>query len=616
MDNIKLLERFFQVVAFGIRHKHYSHVVKKRKLYRQLVAGEDLDKLLRRFVRREDEHLFKQRVALTNHIVTSVCKNLVNPFYKVPRNTSIKRLITYREETGRERRTQEVENILSEFWGDSSWEDYLAVRHVELNKVDPNAFVVFEWDEFDADRKRLKPRPFEVSSIEAVDYSKTNNVLDYLTVEQIHYYDVANSITGNIKPRLKKPSDGKKAGRKYTMYGKNQTWQLLQVDPDSIYQDSYSEDGEIFVSKKLEYVKLGKNIFRFITYPPHGLGSVPAFSAGYARDPLTDGETYVNFLHDVEPYLLKTIKTNSELDLVATVLALPQLITYGPNCDDPNCMGGRYSDGTVCKTCNGTNIKSTAPSAQDAILLPLPRHKEEMLPIDKFATYLRPPVDIVKWQEEYIEKLTHEASRMLYSSDTFTKSQIHETATGRNIDIQNVYDTLYPFSLKHQKTFVFGVNTMSKLADLDEGLIVSYTSGKDFKFKGLGSLLEDLTKAKENNNQTLTSHINDDIASIIFAENPLELRKYKLKQEYNPFSGKTEKEILILLSGNLVSRNTKILYSHIGVIFDDLELKFASQKKDFYKLNRTLQREAIDQQVKEYIENIDSQKQANINYES
>lgn len=67
MDEQLILERFFQVIALGLRHRDYKHVVKKRKLYMQLVAGIEIDKLLRQYVKREDGPLFKQRVALTHH---------------------------------------------------------------------------------------------------------------------------------------------------------------------------------------------------------------------------------------------------------------------------------------------------------------------------------------------------------------------------------------------------------------------------------------------------------------------------------------------------------------------------------------------------------------------
>jgi len=92
MDEQLILERFFQVIALGLRHRDYKHVVKKRKLYMQLVAGIEIDKLLRQYVKREDGPLFKQRVALTHHIVTTTCKNLTDVFYKVPRSNSGRRI--------------------------------------------------------------------------------------------------------------------------------------------------------------------------------------------------------------------------------------------------------------------------------------------------------------------------------------------------------------------------------------------------------------------------------------------------------------------------------------------------------------------------------------------
>ena len=87
------------------------------------------------------------------------------------------------------------------------------------------------------------------------------------------------------------------------------------------------------------------------------------------------------------------------------------------------------------------------------------------------------------------------------------------------------------------------------------------------------------------------------ISEIVFAERPIELKRYRIKQKYNPFSGKSEKEIVILLNSIFVSKYSKVLYSNYGLIFDELESDYAEKNKDFYALNKNAQDKAIKDKV-------------------
>lgn len=619
MENEQILYRLFQVVAYDLTHKHFKHVCDKATLYDQLVAGVGLDKLLKQYVRREDAALFEQRVNLTQHIVTAVCKNLLDVFYKVPRSSTARRTVSYKGEQGTAKKSEELEAVLSGFWGNSSFDNWLGTRFIELNATDPNAFVVFEWDEFDNTKERLQPRPFEVPSSAAVDFAYKNQVLQYLIVKNEHYYDRVKVDRGGVfAPRLRKPNEGQVKGSKFTLYGKDQTWQLLQVDENEAFAPT-TEEGVVFAVNGLDadgkvvpraYVKLGRKMYRLFEFLPHNAGKVPAFRVGYYRDLATKGETYVNPLHPAEPFLLKTITSNSHLDLVATLIAFPQMVKYGQKCPDVKCLNGHYADGSTCKTCNGSSVKSTSPSVQDAIVIKMPESREEAIPLDELITYLSPPVDVVKWQEAYIENLTQKAKRIMFNSDTFTKVQVAKTATGENLDAQNVYDTLYPFAGRFSKIFVFSVSVMAKLTDLDKDLVVGYNFGKDFKLKTLEMLIDSLVQVSTLNAPALAQDINNDIAEIIFAEKPTELQRFKLRQSYDPFKGKTDKEIAVLLAGNLVSKKDKVLYANFSRIFDELELEFAKDSKNFYGLNRAEQRQKIYEKVDLILAEIDAENPA------
>ena len=610
MNDQDLLLRLYQVVAKGLRHKHYAHVVAKRKRYMQLVAGVGTDKLLKQYVRRESKELFDQRVALTNHIVTSVCKNLLDVFYKVPRSNSANRILTYASEDDQTEKIKEMENMLDNFWGQESWDDYMSTRVSDLISTDPNTFVVLEWDDFDNNTQLIQPRPYEVSSIDAVDYRYTNQVLDYLIAKDEHIYDDNTLLdTKDLAEKRLDPMYGKKVGSKYTLYGKNRTMQLRQISENAFASRSPGLEGQTFRAivndQPIDAVQLGGNYYQLIMLLPHDCGAVPAFRVGYQRDPQTNGHTYVNQIHAAQPYIEKTIKTNSELDLVATLLAMPQQISYGEECADTKCYGGSYPDGSTCKSCGGTGMKATAPSAQDAIKIKMPDSKEEMIPLKEIMTYLHPPVDIVKWQDEYIDKLTDKARKIMFNSEIFSRHEVQETATGKSLDMQNVYDTLYPFARKYGRDWTYGVKVMAKLANRDKDLVASLTFGKDFKLKTLDSLIFDLTRADKLSSSILTSHVDADIANIILAEKPLELQRYRLKTMYDPFSGKSEAQILYLMASPYVTRRHKVLHANFSAIFDELEIEYGAQSRDFYRLKRTEQVAAIESKVDEWVSRLD-----------
>lgn len=613
MEKDALKSRLLEVAKFDLKHKHYAHTVKKRQRYLQLVAGIGIDKLLRRFVKRESAEMFEQRVRLTQHIVTSVCHNLFAPMYKIPRSNSARRTLTYDKDSKGEQ-IKELEGILKKFNGDASFDEYLATDAIDEGKVDPNGFKVIEWDDFDNEKELIQPRPFKVTSEMAVDYVEKNRTLEYLIVRQNHNYISKNLKEEKLlevnKEKIVNTRTLYSKGARYTIYGKNQTLTLTQVHPYTLGlaegtttrdKDTFFNVATVNTEGKTEvrtYIRLKEKYFQYVEIDPHNCGVVPAVRNGWIKDLATSGETYVNMLHAVEPYLLKTIKVNSELDLVAALLAFPQLIRYNTACPDPKCYSGEYENGMTCGTCGGTGLKKTAPSAQDSIELPLPDSKEEMIPLSDIAKYLSPDVDIVKWQDEYIDKLTEKCKQLLYNSDTFSPKQTAKTATGTNLDMQNVYDTLYPFSVHYSKSWKFGVKLIAKLADRDKGLVVNHTFGKDFKLKTLDTLIQDLERvSKIGSTPALKRHINDDIAQIIYSENPIEHLRYQLKEFYNPFSGKTEKEIMYLLGSRLVPMRDKLLYANSGSILDSIELRYSKESKDFYALKRSDQLIEINKEL-------------------
>jgi len=102
---------------------------------------------------------------------------------------------------------------------------------------------------------------------------------------------------------------------------------------------------------------------------------------------------------------MNLIKSKSELDLTIALHVFPQKFQYVPQCSATDCNGGYKPDGSVCGKCKGTGYE-VHTTAQDAIYLALPRrgHQDELLDLKQLVNYVYPPVDLVQFMDEYVDK--------------------------------------------------------------------------------------------------------------------------------------------------------------------------------------------------------------------
>ena len=154
------MKELFEIIRKDKRHEHYDYIVKRTKAWRAIVSGKGIDEYYTQFNQRETDEQFLQRKRITQQITSSVCKNVRDIEFKVPRSNSITKVIATESN---EENLNAFTEILNQFWGDSSLNDYMDVRWVELNDTDPNSFVVIEWGDFEED-EHAQPYPFEVKS--------------------------------------------------------------------------------------------------------------------------------------------------------------------------------------------------------------------------------------------------------------------------------------------------------------------------------------------------------------------------------------------------------------------------------------------------------------------
>lgn len=593
MDTVVL--RATTLVDTGEKHCNYDTVTKFASEYAAHITGVGIDKYLKRFTIRESLDMFKQRCEITEAISPAVASSLMKPFYKVSRNNNITQKYDFKNPDLNKR----VEIMLNDFNSDmmdntNGLDTWLRSRFVELTFIDPNGFVVIEWDAPKSATETIKPRPFEVSSAEAYNYEYKGQVLQWLHVRtEVKYHAIV---------------DGKicaKDGVKWTHYAQGVTLVFEPVD------DKYRSNNAIELLPNQVIKTIGGNKYVMSTYIT-GLDYVPAFKVGYARDLNTSGRTYVNPFNSAMPYFRKMLKTTSELDITMNAHAFPQKWQYTQKCQGASptepCENGKCPtrDNAVCTACNGTGTKKAITSAQEVFYIPLPDDPKEAIDLEKMQAYKSPPIDLVKWQDEYIRLLKQDTHLAVYNSNMFLASdaQFAKTATEIETNMDGIYDAIEPYSEKYSKVWKLIVYTCAALGGLnqdsnDYDLVHAFPA--DPKLKTLSILLGDLKQVNDSDAPSFTRDIiNNDIAEVVFNGDDEALMKYRTRHEFYPFNGKKTDEITMLLSTQYVSDFTKILYSNFEAIFSEIE----REEEKFYLLPYAKQWEVVEAKVNEWRDDI------------
>jgi hypothetical protein len=575
------------------KHRDYIHVTTLADKYRRHITGEGLAAELIQIVTRESLEVFQQRLRLTEFINPAVCSSLMQPFDKPTRSNKVKRRFDFGDETLNEA----IQGMREKFYGDQFSEDkgldaWTQERFKFTTFLDPNAWVVTEWHT-DNDATVPVAHPFEVSAENAWNYNIKQNVLRWLWVhEMVTIRYIASD--GTVQER---------DGHKYTIYEEDNTIVFCEVCRKLLDQEGGLVDNQELYSAKneIDYV---------VSYYDPKLGYVPAKRIGYLPDASTNGRTFVNPFHVSMCFLKKALTTVSELDITMINHAFPQKIQYVERCEGESrqkkCLMGKVAGTTdKCKVCDGKGYKIHT-SAQDVILLPFPENTKDApaMSLDNILIYKSPPVDLVKWQSEYADKLTTKAYLAMYNNQMFLQPTIAATATQVDTNTEGIYDVLKPYTDKISQLWKFFVYTFARLAGIDDpdaGTII-HKYPADFKLKGMTALLGDLKTANESGATTvLIDSINDDIAEIVYEGDPIGYDKYLMKKKFYPFNGKTPDEVAVLMTSEYISKFDKILWANFESIFTEID---AENKTFWWMQNLTEQWAIVEKKVAEFSEQL------------
>jgi hypothetical protein len=594
MTKDEAIQRMFQVVSDEARHEFYKDVCDYADLCTALVTGKNLNNYLRRFTPRESEELFAQREELTQHVAPGTMRKARAAYKKgiESRHTVTMKYVEAGDVPGgrmdEEEKMAAFKPIFDKFFGNKDVTEWVKRRVFNLKWVDPNAFLVVEFAGTDG-VKRAKPYPFEVRCSDALDFGHENEVLKYLIVQTER-----KTMKSSREPAVKNTITGQLASRKrYTCYLENQTI-ILEPMPDD--KAPHRDDGKIFDTGDGSFVWLKTELYQIVEPIPHNLGVVPAFRAGHDEDLSNSGMTYVTSYHEAIPFLRKSLKINSELDLAMTLVAHPERHMYLPPCEAEGCNKGYLPDGhTQCTVCKGSG-KKISTSVAEAFTYEIPRDKEDFFDLDKMSITKMPPIEAMLFQREMIEWCSGEVLKIIFNTDTFSQKEIavSVTATEKTIDLQNaqvvIYEALSDLSEKWQFTTIM----CARITDLEKGLVASLYWERDLQLKSVGQLFEELKSAQDSSAPPeVVSTLQEQIVNTLYADNDDERKRYEVRGKFNPFRGVSESVIMTILNSDLTSQRNKIQYVNLGNIFDELEADYTARNVDFYALPYVEQKAAI-----------------------
>jgi hypothetical protein len=560
MDKIEGLELLKTVIDKEITHQDYTRVTELADKYYKMKTGDEITDLLEKIVTRETEDEFEQREDISKSVIPSILNSTQLPFQKAVRKQPLLREIIYEGSDNR----QELEDYIATYWGEKSLEEFLEYVIIDYNYIDPNAFLITEFDTFDADKEKAQPYPFIATSIDAIMFAYKNEILQYLIIKLPIKY-IANAVEVD--------------GWKYTMYLGQETIQLTQVEKNGI--------------------QIGVKFYEYEEFQPKA-NKVPAVRLGYIRDAETKGRTFVSVFHPVILLLEKLMKTDSELDLSTAMTAFPQRFAYVDKCGNKDCSNGHLFDGSICPTCQGTGQQPLHSGVKDVITLTLPRNPDEMIDLERMLVYKAPPIELLTFNKEYINDLRILVHTMMFNNEIATRAEVATavTATEKNFGADNMNDTLYPFARNYSSVWEFVVEDIATFTDLSEGLSVHHKFPNDFKFKSLNELMLELKSAKDAGASTSTvSAIEDDINEILYSDRPSDLNKIQVKSLMNPFRGYPEATTRLLISQGLTTEYNAVLWANLEAIFHDLEL----ETPDIYNMNIKIINERVKAKTLEYI---------------
>jgi hypothetical protein len=587
MTNNQALNHLFNLARKGhtVYHDGYDWTVEYSRELKAYFGGVNLDKYLRMFARRESIELFEQRKEITAEVQSALGMMLEKPVAKIERSNWKKYVVVDNDdESGK--KSQAFGKVLSGF-GTKGLFPYCFERVRYWNIFDPNCFTVVEWKDFDNAKDNAKPYPFEVTAEMAVDFKYKQSELLYLCCRQV----------------IKQEEDGTPYDlERLTMYRPLQTVVLQEIPPRlaqsyMAMRNAPGKNEPFPLTGTIQngfLVSIDNKIYEAIIPIPHGYDKTPAVRNGYIDNPADDGATKLSIFHAALPFAKKLLKTNSEIDLTAALIASPIPIRFADKCGARDCINGEKADGKACQVCGGTGRKNRPTSVQEEITVDMPETKEDLIvELSGMLAYIHFPPEAAALLITLWDKWIEKANLAVYNSELTTKSEVAQTARFHSRAEQGVNDALWPYS-NHISAVCSELSRAIASAVKTAGGMAKPIIPSNLRFETVYDLFDELTAARAAGASTDACAILQlRIMEVMLQDDPEALRRAQIDDQHNPFRGMTENQIIVALNNPLVPEDKKLFFLNKSDIMEAI----LAEKANFYDLARIDQKNLIAAEV-------------------
>ena len=556
-------------------HQDYDHVTTYADKLKAIFTG-DAKGLLKKFDLRESEDEFKNRVKLTSFICPAIARKCTSPLYKVLQIDGVKDVVEPEKE---------AEEILKNFDGQLSVDDFIKQKVSVLKDCDPNSWVVVDFKDFNYRTEKAKPFPIIYSSHAALDYELDMGDLHYLITSEKGGYNMWLKGYGY---KLRSESDQRNTQALLT-YDKVVEMESLEIPEEGLL------------------IKIGSVNYRLTRFDQL-IDKVPAFRVGHKLDVITEFRTYESTIHNAIPRIDKIIKSDSELDMAMAMHTFPQKIVSMKDCTgtaDSKCYGGYDGTGddrNVCSACNGDALVPVHKSTQDIVYVKNSlESREEQLDLDNIVKYIKTDVESVKFMYEYTEKQGDKCFVDCYNSNINSESGTEKTATESGIDYEFMHYVLHGHTGKISEIRTFLVDVIAQFKDIElESNQYAYPT--DLNIQTFKELLNEY-KSSEDAPEWVRKDLIMKMSRKINSQSPTDQMKFSVRLSHDPWGAKTNEDKKYLISQNLCDDRQKVLYSLGERIFTDIENK----NENFYQLTYDKRQTILDEELDKWVEKLFTQ---------
>lgn len=571
--------------AEGKRHKYYKHVVAYHEKCKALITAENLDVLLKRFTKREDDEMYEQRKAITRLTTRSVLHRISRPFAKALRNDEVRVEIEPKESAA----------VLEDFYDSQNLNTWMNEHYLSVLFTDPNAWLLVDFEPFDPNTETANPYPLLLMSDQVYDFGHDYQGLHYLTAQIDNKFATFIDNYAALLTEVPKESVKGMTVKKLREFRKDLAAEMLQAEINGQNLDTYFPQEGVLV-------EVGSSVCR-VGYADHIAGQVPAMRIGYEADTMTNGMTVVAPYHACITRLEGGIKSMSERDLTTALHVFPMKFIRTVECNGYQEGGAHYDclDGKVliedeyhtCKKCGGKGQVPIHTSAQDVISVPLGESKEDSWPLEEMVKYLTPDLEVAKYLTDSIERVEDACFHDVFPGNAYSTRMREITATEARNDYDAIYDTLYPFTKHYSRLFKFAARVVATYTDTEFERI-EHQFPSDLKLKGMGDLVREYKEASDAGAPPqVLKGIQEQIIHKQYVDDVAMRNKLIRRMSFDPLAGYTDQKIT--LAAMDISDRDRFIHYNIERIWMELE----QENPDIYEFEESRARQLFAAKVDE-----------------